>query len=550
MDYTDNYIRVLQGKLAVPELKTRMDIWKYFPVAAKPIEDGVKDRLEWHISNMIKMSKQTKIKIDDMKVTLLPIVLEALNASKAWITEDGEGPNGVAILTYVKSEPARNKTQKNKNRRFVNVAPPVVQYRSWYSSAPIAAEVEAPKPKPLSENKTRRNKRNIKNTRRNANEVAREKNREAQAKLNENAFFARMAERTNEEKAANNLARRERMKKYIPVEAEHLKQIRQIVNKLTAENQEKLIQELVAVIPLDSAKFKESMDLFVDLALNTQAYHPLFIEVVKALPEEAPTVLAASYMSRFQKAFSDPAFLVPQGLQQTLNYRCYLLFAGYMYRESFLSWSDFHAVLRRLEELIEEDNPSIQNEAIQGLQYALIRGGKRMMSEGGEAAEEFDRYIEILTDLSKYYGVQRIRIQIQIFLDAVKADFRINPSDPWAVGAPSSNMKPKPKQVAPPVAPRFVAAPVAPAPKGLGSDISELWRRYPLDVKQQGDMWVVKFHNKKMTERYEKERRRFPTQAAMQEAFLQEIQSLVENSAVWSLGPSYPGALLTIVSKV
>ncbi len=542
MDYTNNYIAVLQGRMDIPELKTRQDIWKYFPVAAKPMSAG-KDKLEWHISNMIKMSKATKIKIDAMKPVLEPKLLAALKASDAWSVEEGTNATTLAVLRM--KSPKHNKTRKN----YKNTAPPVVEYRKWNAThkntgASVAAVSAQPAPAPASVNRTNKNKKP------NANNGTRKaKKPKTQAEMNENAFFERLAAKTNEEKAANNLLRRERMKKYIKEQPEHIKQIKQIVNKLTAENQEKLTQDLVSIIPTSPAEFKESMDTFVDLALNTQAYHPLFIHAVHALnakkefPFLASDALSESYMSKFQTAFSNPTFLTPKTQQELLNYRCYLLFAGYMYREEFLSWPNFQKVLQRLEELsMDEDNPNIQSEAILGLTYALIRSGKRMIMEGDDSETEFGRYLEYLTDLSKYYAVQRIRFQIQDFLDSVKADFKIRAADPWAVGAPNSNLKAKGKAKAVPEPPQKA--------KGLGEDISELWRRYPLDVKQQGDVWVVKFHNKKLAERYEKERRRFPNQGAMQQAFQQEIQSLVENSAVWSLGPSYPGAVLTIVSKV
>ncbi len=538
MDYTSNYIAVLQGNLEVPELKNRQDIWKYFPVAAKPMSGG-RDKLEWHISNMIKMSKLTKIKIDAMKPILEPKLLKALQASDAWSVEEGKNATTLAIL--VMKSPNQNKTRKN----YKNAPPPVTEYRKWNITHKNTGVSAIPALAPILANKTNKNKRNnINNTTRKA------KKPKTQAEINENAFFERLAAKTNEEKAANNLLRKERMRKYIKEQPEHIKQIKQIVNKLTAENQEKLTQELVTVIPTSPAEFKESMDTFVDLALNTQAYHPLFIHVVHALnarkefPDLASTILSESYMTKFQSAFSNPAFLTPKTQQELLNYRCYLLFAGYMYREEFLAWSQFQKVLQRLEELsADEDNPNIQSEAILGLTYALIRAGKRMIMDGGDSETEFARYLEYLNDLSKYYAIQRIRFQIQDFLDSVGADFKIRGADPWAVGAPDSNLKKKANVKA------IMKTNAKTKGKGLGQDITELWKRYPLDVKQQGDIWLVKIHNKKATERYEKEKRRFSSVSHMIQEFTNEITFLVRNSEYWSMGPNVPGTILTIKAK-
>ncbi len=547
MDRIQTYIQVLQG-MPVPTLKKRSDIWNYFPVNSKPLGRGnnraERHGIEWHMTNLRKMSEITKQSIQVLQKTLTSLLLKALGASPYWRLEESTNMAYIAKIA-MRFDVGTNNTRKNHKNS--NSAPPVVQYRTWSVAPPVEAAAEIAQ--------TRRSPRNSRNT---VNATRRKtpspkfkilpNKPKTQAEINENAFFARLAAQTSEEKAANNLKRKEQMKKYMKTEPEHIKQIRQIVNKLTKDNQEKLTHELVTTIPTSSPAFQESIAVFVDLALNTQAYHPLLIQAVHqmnanpAFPVRVSEVLSESFMTQFRRAFSNPTFLVPQTQQQVLNYRCYLLFAGYMYRERFLSWSHFKEVLGRLEEFsADEDNPNIQNEAILGLQYALIRGGKRMQEEG-ESAETFTRLMDYLGDLSKYYGVSRIRIQIQNFLEAVQGGFLIRASDPWAVGAPGANVKP-----VGPVA--IVAAPEKPKAKGLGKDIAELWKRYPLDVKSDGRAWLVKFHNKKLAERFEKEKHRFKTVAHMQQEFQKEIQSLVEYSDFWKMGPIIPGTILTVVPK-
>lgn len=542
MDRIQTYIQVLQGA-EVPVLKKRSDIWSYFPVNSKPLGRGNNkaDRhgIEWHLTHLRKMSELTQQPVQALQNALLGPLLKALGSSPYWNLLDSNNVSFVAkIAMRFDGNTRKVPNAFNKMNRInkANNTRKVVHYRRW-NVTPVQAQVPAPAPTPLPkpQNNTRR------------------KPAKTQAEINENAFFARMAERTNEQKAANNATRKALMQKYIKKEPEHVRQIRQIANKLSADNQDKLIQELKAVIPTDPVAFQESMDTLVALALDTQAYHPLFLEALHqlntgAFPELPTDAVVRHYSVRFAKAFQNESFLKPKTLKEKLNYRCFLLFAGYLYREGFMHFSEFRAVLDRLVALSRHEDKEIQSEAILGLEFALIRGGKRMMIQGGEDAAMFSELVNYLTQLSTTFPEARIRFQIMDFLDAVKADFTIRSADPWAVGAPSSNIRP----LAPLAAKVPVVEPAAAVTKGLGlgPDIAELWKRFPLDVVQeQKGQWSVRFHRKKLAERFERERAKFPNQDAMVQTLTRHILELIDSSAHWTRGPVVPGTIVTVVHK-
>lgn len=541
MDRIQTYIQVLQGA-EVPVLKKRSDIWSYFPVNSKPLGRGNNkaDRhgIEWHMANLRRMSELTKQPIQTIQKALMGPLLKALGSSPYWNLLDSNNVSYVAKIAMRfdantrKAPNGANRVNRVNKVNTTNNTRKVVHYRRWN-----VTPAQEPKPLPTKlQNNTRR------------------KPVKTQAEINENAFFARLTEKTNEQKAANNATRKALMQKYIKKEPEHVRQIRQIANKLSADNQGKLIQELKAVIPTDPVAFQESMDTLVVLALDTQAYHPLFLEALFQLntgnfPELPSDAVVHHYRVRFEKAFQDEAFLKPKTLKEKLNYRCFLLFAGYLYREGFMPFSEFKSVLDRLVALSHHEDKEIQSEAILGLEFALIRGGKRMIVQGGEDSAIFSELVDYLTQLSTTFPEARIRFQIMDFLDSVKADFTIRSADPWAVGAPSSNIRPlAPKVVvAPAVMP---AAPAVPKNPGLGPDIAELWKRFPLDVVQeQKGQWSVRFHRKKLAERFEREKAKFPNQDAMVQTLTRHILNLIDTSAHWTRGPITPGTLVTVVHK-
>jgi hypothetical protein len=188
-----------------------------------------------------------------------------------------------------------------------------------------------------------------------------------------------------------------------------------------------------------------------------------------------------------------------------------------------------------------EGDYRLQDAAIQGLLFVLIRAGRRMEAEGGAAAGQLEGLKTDIRGLSESVRRGAIKSLCLDFLEAAAEGYTIKEGKPWAVGAPKDAI-----QALKPAAP---AAPVAPAAEGLGSDIAELWRRFPLDVKQQGNMWVIRFHMKKLGERFAREAGRYRTQADLESALSKHVLSLIDNSRYWKRGPVVPGALVTVVAN-
>jgi hypothetical protein len=181
----------------------------------------------------------------------------------------------------------------------------------------------------------------------------------------------------------------------------------------------------------------------------------------------------------------------------------------------------------------------------QGLMYTLIRAGARMVAEGGEAAATFQSILAGIERLSKEAKRGFVRSDALEFLESAANGFKIKAGMTWTIGAPISDVRVK---KASPTGP--ARATMAPAQvQGLGADIGELWRRFPLDVKQEGAMYVVRFHNKKLRERYEKESGKYRTIGDLEGMLARHILQLVDASAFWKRGPAMPGTLVTIVKK-
>jgi hypothetical protein len=136
-----------------------------------------------------------------------------------------------------------------------------------------------------------------------------------------------------------------------------------------------------------------------------------------------------------------------------------------------------------------------------------------------------------------------IRSAATDFIEAVDGGFMIKEGMPWTIGAPKTDVKVRPAAVA---ATRQAQAPAA----GLGEDIGELWRRFPLDVKQDGPLYLVKFHRKKLADRLAKETR-FKSAADLEAALTKQVMGLIDASKHWKRGPAVgdAGVFVSIVKK-
>ena len=213
-----------------------------------------------------------------------------------------------------------------------------------------------------------------------------------------------------------------------------------------------------------------------------------------------------------------------------------------------MEWGQLAPLLRRLQAIVFETDPDeldyrMLDSTTQGLMFVLIRAGQRMVADGGDAAALFEELKTRIAALQTQARRGLIKTYAAEFIEAVDAGFRIKDGMPWTIGAPKTDIKARPARPVAAVVPKAAAA-------GLGSDIGELWRRFPLDVKQDGDMFLVKFHRKKLQDRLAKETR-IKTLPELEAALTRQILGLVDNSAHWRRGPAVgdAGVLVSIVKK-
>ena len=478
--------------MPTPVLKLRKDIWAYFPVNVDALGKGANGAerhcVEWHNVKVRQMAKDQGKTEAAMKADLLPQLLHALSKSRAWSVEAPEpGSKCVAVLAM----------------RFA----------------------------------TRRNRNNSNN---------RSKTRSIKSANTRNAVNAVNARNSKTKKAKNHSS--------LSGEA-LLKKARGILNLMSAATVDRLSQEFASLTPKTISESEELLKVVSEIALDQQAYHPLIIHLLHVLDakhaerpyHEKPSVVVGDRM--VSRAMEEPIFAKMEVSAEEENitnrnlddkvalqkrfFRSVMLFTGFLYRDGFLSWASYSPLLRHFASMALELDPSdldyrIYDGFAQGLMYTLIRAGARMTE--GEAAT-FQTMLDGIRRLSKEAKRGYVRADALEFLESAENGFKIKPGMTWTVGAPLSDIKRLSKV----------------KKEGLGADVSELWRRFPLDVKQEGPVYVVRFHNKKLRERFEKGG--YKSVGDLEAALGKHILALIDDSAHWKRGPSVPGAFVTVVKK-
>ena len=498
--------------MAIPQLKLRKDVWTYFPVNMDAMGRGANgaDRygIEWHNMKVRSAAASEGISAEFYKQRTLPVLIKALRDSTAW-TVEAPPPGGRFIAVIAMrfggpvAAPPRNATRRLSPKR--NASPPKNRKASKSPKAsPTRKASKSPKASPT--------------------------RKASPARLSGNAL---------------------------------IKKARGILNILADSTVDRLSTEFAnTIVPKTDADFAALMELILDTMLDTQAYHPLIIKLLQTLdakhssrpyPQKPSAALAALLLERVR---SEPRFVLldiqaEEGdiemtnaveediMRQKRYHRSAMLFLGFMYREGLLSAAQLTPVLQTLLAAAKTSDADyrLQDAAVQGLVFALMRAGQRLEME---APAEMATYKTEIAGLAETIRRGAIRSLCLDFAEAAAEGYKIKEGTPWAVGAPRTDIRGAVK------AP-LLAAPVAPAAEGLGADIGELWRRFPLDVKEQGGVWVIRFHMKKLGERYAKEAGRYRSQDELAAALQRHILSLIDNSKHWRRGPVVPGALVTVV---
>jgi hypothetical protein len=491
----------------VPDLRLRKDIWAHFPVNVDSLGRGTNgvDRhcIEWHNLKIRQIAQAEGKTPDQVKKELLPRLIGALSASRAWTVEAPEPGSKCIAVIAMRFLPANTRKNTVGNRVGNNGT------RKANTKANI---------KPLEwRRSTNKNK-----TRKSANKNTK-----------------------NTKKAPKNLS---------DLTGDALqKKAMAILNKMSDATFDRLAAEFASLQPKTESDKDRLVQVLVEIAMDQQAYHPLLIRLLHVLEAKDKSLVSAVVAKVVSRCEEEPVFakmeveaeeaspnknIEEKVLLQKRFFRATTLFTGFLYRDGFLAWSAFSKILQQFASVVFETDPAeidyrIYDATAQGLLYLLIRGGARMKVE--EPAT-FARMVKDVERLAKEAKRGLVRSDATEFLEAVQHNFLIKPNMTWTVGAPTVDIKKK--------------TPVKEVKEvGLGADVSELWRRFPLDVKQVGSDYHVRFHNKKLQERYQKESGKYRSVEDLKDALSRQIMRLVEHSEHWKQGPAIPGVFVTLQKR-
>lgn len=500
--------------MVLPDLRLRKDIWAHFPVNVDSMGRGANgaDRhcIEWHNQKVRQIAQAEGKTPDQVKKELLPRLVGALSASRAWVVEAPEPGSKCVAVIAMRFAPANTRKANHVGNNAAH-------------------------------NATRKNKANNKPNlewRRNKTNKANRENKPAKASNKRNNAT---------KKAPKNLS---------DLTGDALqKKAMAILNKMSDTTFDRLAAEFASLQPKTASDFDRLVQVIVEISMDQQAYHPLLIRLLHVLEATNRPMVEAIVQKLVVRCMEEPVFAKMEVATEEGNaspnknidekvrlqkrfFRATTLMTGFLYRDGLLTWSEFSKVLQQFASIVFETDPAefdyrVYDANAQALLYLLIRGGARMQAE--EAAT-FTQMMTNVEKLSKEAKRGLVRNDALEFLDAVKNNFRIKPNMTWTIGAPTSDIKKK------------TPVPEKPKEAGLGEDISELWRRFPLDVKQEGSTYIVRFHNKKLQERYQKDGK-FKSAEDLKAALGRQIERLVDNSDHWKRGPAMPGVFITVQKK-
>jgi len=479
--------------MSTPRLLRRDDIWNNFPVSAKPLGRGADgaDRhgIEWHRANLRNMAREAGKSEEDLKREIQPRLMRALQASPSWTVE----PAGGAGSPYIAVIAMKFQTRKANKTNVAN----------WRGTV-RANKPKTPSPSPAS------------------------LTRKAPRRLGANV-------------------------------TDVVREGRGMIQKTTEKNVDTMVPKFVALVPETDDDSKELMKMVYDLAVDQQFFHPVtmkFIRGMNAAQEKTDQYhkLPSDVISKmaYEMAKEGATYVAEQirgnnenlanSAENRINkgkraFRSNLLFFGYLFHQDMLEFKKLKKILKQYKKELKAEDYRQQDAAIEALLYVLVRAGKAMSltEEGMELLEDM-----IATLKSVVAEIPRVRMKVMFekFMDAVNHDYRMENDVPWAVGAPEEGVRAK-----------VAKTRRSPKPEGLGADIGELWRRFPLAVKQQGDRYDISFHGMKLKDRFTRNAGRHATLRNLQGTLERHILALIDNSEHWQRGPAVPGTFVTVVKK-
>jgi hypothetical protein len=138
------------------------------------------------------------------------------------------------------------------------------------------------------------------------------------------------------------------------------------------------------------------------------------------------------------------------------------------------------------------------------------------------------------------------------FIDVMKKEFHIGKIQAWMPGAPAQNMAATPKRLR--SATRKAGNVVRNKTRKQNSfnnvDVQAIIKRYPVNYKiTDNGAIITEFHNKKTADRYETEKRRYPSVELMKKGMLEQLHKIFEESKYWKEVPAGRDGLIKVVKK-
>ena len=486
--------------------------------------------VEWHITNVRIAARNAGLTENQIKAQLLPKLLKALRANPKWSVRELDDPKKIAQIYEKPAETRRNSPKNNGNKTRRNVA--------------VAAVAAAAVAEPVTESVL-------------ATHAAVASSAAAvvvEAATNAKPTFGRPMFKKSESKTMIAL-----------------------FNKLTESNLDKILEQFLEITPESEAGMTKVIDTLLHNTTLNQHTHPAYVKFIKGIvvrhtttpyPLEPTTALFDQMCAKFDAGsqgavmkaglsrnvnVSNNSFKDAEELQKQFISLGFL--AGYLVRDQLLSTAHCERLYRSLVTPSTHKDATVrtlQDEdktmAVLGM---LVRAGPRLVltPEAHPLLAELMAFVTALASKPTNLLVAKAKD----LLDCARDGWNVKDAA-FLVGAPPELAVPRATVAVPAAAAREIRVAVAHAAAeraperaergparvaadGLGPDVTQLYRRFPLEVLQldaEENYYLVKIHGKKLAERCGADEK-------CKADILKHLDELVSKSTHWERKPNKNG---------
>ena len=528
--------------MKTPTLESTQNIFRKF---RHVIYDAPTQIVKWHVSNIRATAAAERMTEAQVKDQIRPRLLKALRASPLWSVRELDDPKEIAKLTMK----------------------PIASAAATSAVATVVA------------NATRR--ANVGN----ANGTRNAKRNAAAAAATELATAAAVASSAaavlTEGPEKVTFGRKPLFKKT------ESSAMLALFNKLSEKNVDAILEQFIEITPESEAGMVKVIQTLLKMAVANQAWHPIYIQFIKgmALRHDAKPypvhpitalfdhtcTLMADGSPEVELRLALPANIndkndrLLESLTLQRNFISLGYLAGYMVRDQLLSAEQcarmYHILATPASgSASSEVTKEKEKDATMAIFAMILRAGPRLVLTPAAHA--------LLAELMAFVTVVSSKTPADIVTLAAK-DVLDCASRGWAVthakhkiGAPPELEIPKAAVVVPKATLAQIAtvsnssssaAATAAAPRhagpgslGLGPDVGELYRRFPLEVLQldaEENFFNVKVHGKKMADRCK-------GVAKCESDLLGQIETLVNHSSHWRRMPPNDKYSIMVLERI